>query len=122
MSQQADNASPPQTARKGEPEIMNMGQGSKYTGADLIATLTKADIKISMDGRGRSLDNIFIELLWRSVKQEAAYLHEITDRFQARRIIDHWIEFYNSCRPRAALDKCTPYIVYSSNEDIRESG
>ena len=58
--------------------------------------MTEAKIKISMDGRGRYLDNIFIERLWRSLKQEAVYLHEITDGFQAKRIIDNWIEFYNS--------------------------
>ena len=65
-------------ARYGNPEIMNTDQGSQYTGAGWITTLTKADIKISMDGRGRYLDNIFIERLWRSLKQEAVYLHEIT--------------------------------------------
>ena len=91
---------------------MNTDQGSQYTGADWITTLTKADIKISMDGLGRSLDNIFIELLWRSLKQEAVYLHEITNGFQAKRIIDNWIEFYNSECPRGALDKRTPDIVY----------
>ena len=53
-----------------------------------LIILTNADIKISMDGRGRYLDNIFIERLWRSLKQEAVYLHEITDGFQAKRIID----------------------------------
>ena len=75
-------------ATYGKPEIMNTDQGSQYTGAGWITTLTKADIKISMDGRGRYLDNIFIERLWRSLKQEAVYLHEITNGFQAKRIID----------------------------------
>ena len=65
-------------AKYGKPEIMNTDQGSQYTGAGWIMTLTKADIKISMDGRGRYLDNIFIKRLWRSLKQEAVYLHEIT--------------------------------------------
>ncbi|WP_420821946.1 IS3 family transposase [Pseudorhodobacter turbinis] len=111
-------------ARYGKPEIMNTGQGSQYTGTGWITTLTKAEIKISMplgilrcntltviDGRGRYLDNIFIERLWRSLKQEAVYLHEITDGFQAKRIIDNWIEFYNSERPHTALDKRTPNIA-----------
>ena len=80
------------TAKYGKPEIMNTDQGSQYTGAGWITTLTKADIKISMplvtsacanalpviDGRGRYLDNIFSERLWRSLKQEAVYLHKIT--------------------------------------------
>jgi putative transposase len=71
-------------ARYGKPEIMNTDQGSQYTGADWITTLTKAEIKISMDGRGRYLDNIFIERLWRSLKQEAVYLHEITRRVPSK--------------------------------------
>ena len=100
----------------GKPEIMNTDQGSQYTGADWITTLTKADIKISMDGRGRYLDNIFIELLWRSLKQEAIYLHEITDGFQAKRIIDHWIGFYNSERPHTALAKQTPDQAFFAGE------
>ena len=77
------------TARYGKPAIMNMDQGCQYTVAGWITTLTKADIKISMDGRGRCLDNILIERLWRSLKQEAVYLNEITYGFQAKRIIDN---------------------------------
>jgi putative transposase len=94
-------------ARKkyGKPEIMITDQGNQYTGPVWITTLTKADIKISMDGRGRYLDNIFIERLWRSLKQEVVYLHEITDGFHAKRIINNWIRFYNSERPHIALDK-----------------
>jgi putative transposase len=57
----------------GKPEIMNTDQGSQFTGSAWITTLTEADVKISMDGRGRYLDNIFIERLWRSLKQEAVY-------------------------------------------------
>ena len=87
---------------------MNTDQGSQYTGTGWITTLTKADIKISMDGRGRYLDNIFIESLWRSLKQEAIYLHEITNGLQARRIIENGIGFYNTERPHTALDKRTP--------------
>ena len=72
-------------------EIMNTDSGSQYTGAGWITTLTKAEIKISIDGRGRYLDNIFFDRLWRSLKQEAVCLREITDRFQAKRAIDDWI-------------------------------
>jgi putative transposase len=99
-------------AKYGSPEIMNTDQGSQYTGAGWITTLTKAGITISMDGRGRYLDNIFIERLWRSLKQEAIYLHEITDGFQAKQVIDEWIWFYNSERPHTALDKRTPDTAY----------
>ncbi|MGB5864856.1 MAG: IS3 family transposase [Sulfitobacter sp.] len=108
-------------AKHGKPEIMNTDQGSQYTGADWITTLTKADIKVSMDGRGRYLDNIFIERLWRSLKQEAVYLHEITDGFQAKRIIDNWIGFYNTERPHTALDKRTPDIAYLGNGETRKA-
>ena len=100
---------------------MNTDQGSQYTGAGWITTLTNADIKISMDGRGRYLDDIFIERLWRSLKQEAVYLHEITDGFQAKRIIDTWIEFYNSERPHTALDKRTPDIAYFTEAETRKA-
>jgi putative transposase len=70
--------------------------------------LTGSGVKISMDGRGRYLDNIFIERLWRSLKQEAVYLHKLQDGFQANRVIKDWIGFYNSERPHTALDKRSP--------------
>jgi putative transposase len=108
-------------AQYGKPEIMNADQGSQYTSAGWITTLTKAGIKISMDGRGRYLDNIFIERLWRSLKQEAVYLHEIIDSFQAKRIIDSWIGLYHSERPHTALDKRTPDIAYFGNAETRKA-
>ena len=74
-----------------------------------------------MDGRGRYLDNIFIERLWWSLKQEAVYLHEITDGFHAKRIIDNWIGFYNSERPHTALDKRTPDTAYFTQAEIRKA-
>jgi putative transposase len=73
-------------AKYGKPEIMNTDQGSQFTGSARITTLPEAKIRISMDGRGRYLDNIFIERLWRSLKQEAVYLHELQDGFQAERL------------------------------------
>ena len=96
----------------GKPEIMNTDKGSQYTSTGWVSALTDAAIKISMDGRGRYLDNIFIERLWRSLKQEAIYLHAITDGFQAQRIINDWIRFYNSERPHTAHAKRTPDKVY----------
>ena len=77
----------------GPPEIMNTDQGSQFTGSAWITTLTGSGVKISMDGRGRYLDNIFIECLWRSLKQEAVYLHVLTDGFVAERVIREWITF-----------------------------
>ena len=61
-----------------------------------------------IDGRGRYLDNIFIERLWRSLKQEPVYLHELQDGLQAKRVIKDWINFYNTERPHTALDKRSP--------------
>ena len=91
---------------------MNTDQGSQYTSSDWVTVLSDAGIRMSMDGRGRYLDNIFIERLWRSLKQEAIYLHEMTDGFHASQIIDDWMTFYNTDRPYTALDKCTPDEVY----------
>src|SRR6056297_2859411 len=99
-------------AKYGKPEIMNTDQGSQFTGSTWITTLTEAGVKISMDGRGRYLDNIFIERLWRSLKQEAIYLEEISDGFQARRVIRAWMAFYNTQWPHSALDRQTPDEAY----------
>ncbi|WP_106404309.1 IS3 family transposase [Thalassovita autumnalis] len=99
-------------AKHGPPEIMNTDQGSQFTGSVWITTLTEVGVRISMDGRGRYLDNIFIERLWRSLKQEAIYLEEISDGFQARRIIKDWMAFYNNRRPHSALDRQTPDDAY----------
>jgi len=99
-------------AKYGPPEIMNTDQGSQFTGAAWITTLTEAGVRISMDGRGRYLDNIFIERLWRSLKHEAVYLHELTDGFVAERVIREWITFYNTDRPHTALEKRTPDEAY----------
>ena len=99
-------------AQYGPPEIMNTDQGSQFTGAAWITTLTEAGVRISMDGRGRYLDNIFIERLWRSLKQEAIYLEEICDGFHARRVIKNWMAFYNTERPHSALARQTPDDAY----------
>ena len=82
------------------------------TGPGQTTTLTEAGVRISMDGRGRYLDNIFIERLWRSLKQEAIYLEEIHDGFQARRVVKKWMSFYNTERPHSALDRQTPDDAY----------
>jgi len=85
---------------------MNMDQGSQFTGAVWITTLTDAGVRISMDRRGRYLDNIFIERLWRSLRQEAIYLEEIADGFK------DWMAFYNTKRPHSALDRLMPDEAY----------
>ena len=89
--------------RYGKPEIFNTDQGSQFTSADFVGVLKDAKVRISMDGRGRFLDNIFIERLWRSLKYEAVYLHELTSGLEARGIIGGWMAFYNDERPHTAL-------------------
>ena len=70
-----------------------------------------------MDGRGRCMDNIFIERLWRSLKQEAVYLEEIQDGFHARRVIGNWMNFYNTERPHSSLEHRTPREAYWHGRD-----
>ena len=77
-----------------------------------IDELHEAGVAFSMDGRGRFLDNIFIERLWRSLKYEAVYLHELRDGLDAERIIGSWIDFYNEARPHSALGGSTPGETY----------
>ena len=108
-------------AKYDKPQIMNTDQGSQYTGTDWITTLTSAEIKISMDGRRHYLDNILIERLWRHLKQEAVYLHQIPDGFQAKRITDDWVGFYNTERPHTALDKRTPNTAYFEQTEKRKA-
>ncbi len=99
--------------RYGKPGIFNTDQGSQFTGFDFTDVLRDAKVSISMDGRGRYMDNIFIERLWRSLKYEALYLHEITDGIKAKRIVDDWIGFYNTERPHSVLDGRTPAEEYA---------
>ena len=80
-------------AKDGPPEIMNNDQGLQFTGSTWITTLAEAGARIAMDWRGRYLDNICIERLWRSLQQEAIYLEEISDGFQARRVVKNRMAF-----------------------------
>jgi len=105
-------------AKYGKPEIFNTDQGSQFTSFEFTGVLARADIKISMDGRGRCMDNIFIERLWRSLKYEAVYLYEMTDGFVAKQVVDDWMDFYNTERPHSALDGNTPQEAYwAGNQD-----
>ena len=98
--------------RYGRPEIFNTDQGSQFTSLEFTAVLNDAGVAISMDGRGRCMDNIFIERLWRSLKYEAVYLHELSDGFAAQRVIARWMAFYNTHRPHSALASATPAEAY----------
>jgi putative transposase len=102
----------------GKPGIFNTDQGSQFTSFDFTGVLKDAEITISMDGQGRCMDNIFIERLWRSLKYEAVYLHELTDGFKAERVIGEWINFYNTERPHSSFDGQTPVEVYSANRPV----
>jgi len=105
-------------ARYGKPEIFNTDQGSQFTSVDFTGVLKAAEIAISMDGRGRCMDNIFIERLWRSLKYEAVYLFELTDGFVAERVIGEWIDFYNTERPHSSFDGQTPAEVYGADRPV----
>jgi putative transposase len=99
-------------ARFGTPDIFNTDQGSQFTSTAFTGTLAKAGIKISMDGRGRWMDNVFIERLWRSLKHEDIYLKGYADGREARAGIASWIAFYNTRRPHQALGNRTPIVVW----------
>jgi len=104
--------------RYGSPEIFNTDQGSQFTSFDFTGALKDAGVTISMDGRGRCMDNIFIERLWRSLKYEAVYLHELTDGFKAMRVIAEWIDFYNTERPHSSLGGRTPAEAYAAKQPM----
>jgi putative transposase len=98
--------------RFGKPEIFNTDQGSQFTSAAFTGILAATDIRISMDGRGRWMDNVFIERLWRSLKYEDIYLKGYADGREARAGIAAWIAFYNTRRPHQALGNRTPMAVW----------
>jgi putative transposase len=99
-------------ARFGKPEIFNTDQGSQFTSAAFTGTLAAAGVRISMDGRGRWMDNVFIERLWRSLKHEDIYLKGYADGREAGAGIGAWIAFYNARRPHQALANRTPMAVW----------
>ncbi len=99
-------------ARFGRPEIFNTDQGSQFTSAAFTGALAAAGIRISMDGRGRWMDNVFIERLWRSLKYECIYLNGYADGREAKAGIAGWISFYNHSRLHQSLDNRTPMVVW----------
>ena len=99
-------------ANYGTPEIFNSDQGCQFTSEDFTDVLKDNGIKISMDGKGRWMDNVFIERLWRSLKYEEVYLKAYDSVAQARQGIDDWLMFYNEERRHASLSRMTPDQVY----------
>ncbi len=96
----------------GQPAIFNTDQGSQFTSQAFTGRLEEAGVAISMDGRGRCFDNIFIERLWRSVKYEEVYLKDYADGQTAWKELDKWFRFYNEERPHQSLGWQTPEAVY----------
>jgi putative transposase len=96
----------------GPPEILNTDQGSQFTSLEWIETVKQAGGKVSMDGKGRWMDNVFIERLWRSLKYECVYLHAWETGGQTRVGIDDWMMFYNTERPHSTLGGRTPSEAY----------
>lgn len=99
-------------ARFGIPEIFNTDQGTQFTDADFTGLLAKHTIAISMDGKGRWIDNVFIERLWRSVKYEEVYLKGYESLTEARTSLRAYFALYNEARPHQSLDYRTPDAVY----------
>ena len=98
----------------GSPEIFNTDQGVQFTCASFIDTLAARGVRISMDGKGRYLDNIFIERLWRSLKYEEVYLKAYTSVADARANIGAWLAFYNNARLHQALGYKTPREIFEA--------
>jgi putative transposase len=98
--------------RHGRPQVFNTDQGSQFTGDAFVGMLLGAGIAVSMDGRGRWMDNVFIERLWRSLKHEEVYLKDYADAREARLGIGAWMEFYNELRPHQALGHHMPMAVW----------
>ena len=108
--------------RYGPPEIFNSDQGSQFTSVAFTDVLTEAGIRISMDGKGRWMDNVFIERLWRALKYECVYLSEFATGSEARSGIKWWMDFYNERRPHSALDDRTPQEAYTDGGVARSPG
>jgi putative transposase len=99
-------------ARFGRPEIFNTDQGSQFTSPRFTGVLQAAGVRTSMDGRGRWMDNVFIERLWRSLKYECVYLHAFETGSELREGLTLWIGYYNARRPHSMLAGCTPDEAY----------
>lgn len=106
-------------ARFGRPEIFNTDQGAQFTADSFTGALRECGIKVSMDGKGRFVDNIFVERLWRSLKYEEVYLNPYDSVDEARRGIGRYLGFFNEERPHKALGHQTPRSFYDSQRRER---
>ena len=103
--------------RFGPPEIFNTDQGSQFTSDDFLKPLKDHGIQISMDGKGRCIDNIFVERLWRTVKYEYIYLHAFATGSELRKGLREWFEWYNQERLHQSLEYKTPDYVFEHKID-----
>ena len=111
-------------AQYGRPEIFNTDQGSQFTSPQFTGALQDAGVRISMDGKGRWMDNVFIERLWRSLKYECVYLHAFETGSELRGGLTRWIGYYNAQRPHSSPGGRTPdeaYAVLAAANNERES-
>lgn len=106
----------------GRPEIYNSDQGVQFTSEVFTGILEEHCIRISMDGRGRAFDNIFVERLWRSVKYEEVYIKEYDSVREARCSLKRYFDFYNNERPHQSLGYKTPFEVYNDNSSCFAGG
>jgi len=106
-------------ARHGTPEIFNTDQGSQFTSDSFTTVLKDAGVHISMDGKGRWVDNVFVERLWRSVKYEEVYLNAYGSIAEANRRLAVYFDFYNRVRPHQSLEKMTPEAAYFAAQPMR---
>ena len=96
----------------GSPDIFNTDQGGQFTSMDFTQTLKEARVRISMDGKGRWMDNVMVERLWRTLKYDCVYLNAFEMGSEAREGIGRWIQKYNQRRPHSSLEDRTPYEAY----------
>ena len=108
-------------ARFGAPEIFNTDQGSQFTDEQFVKPLEERGVRVSMDGKGRWIDNVFVERLWRSVKYEDLYLHAYATPQEVRAALTRYFSFYNAARPHQNLDYRTPDELYFGVSTTRKA-
>ena len=107
--------------RHGKPEIFNTDQGSQFTSQEFVGLIQGHGIRLSMDGKGRWVDNVFVERLWKSVKYEEVYLHAYDSVLQAQQGLQRYFKFYNERRPHSSLDGKTPDAVYFNSLPLQQA-
>ncbi len=105
----------------GAPEIFNTDQGSQFTAEDFTKVLLATGVRVSMDGKGRWVDNVFVERLWRSVKYEDIYLHAYETMRELKAALACYFEFYNALRPHQSLEDRTPDEVYFGTDKMKKA-